>query len=166
MKFIMKTITLCFCLLVFLGKAQEDPLVAPIQQGANIFSYDEAGNQIFRGYICNNCPVLSKSETQEKQTPSANLSSVEDDTLWREIKIYPVPVKDILTIVWSDKVDSLIDEVSLYEQSTVHWKFQQQNIPNLNKQVQINMTNYYLGVYVLTFTLKDGRTISKNITKF
>ena len=94
------------------------------------------------------------------------MSSVEDDTFWREIKIYPVPVKDILTIVWSDKVDRLIDEVSLYEQNTVHWKFQQKNIPNLNRQVQIDMTDYYMGVYILSFQLKDGKIISKNITKF
>lgn len=149
----------------FFGNAQETNPAPP--QGSYVYQYDEAGNQIFRSFVCSNCrPIQEKSEPQEEKTPSANLSSVEDDTFWREIKIYPVPVKDILTIVWSDKVDSLIDEVSLYEQNTVHWKFQQKNIPNLNRQVQIDMTDYYMGVYILSFQLKDGKIISKNITKF
>lgn len=46
-----------------------------------------------------------------------------------------------------------------------NWNFQQKNTINLNRQVQINMTGYYLGVYVLSFTLKDGRVYTKNIIK-
>ena len=155
-----------FCMVLsFSLKAQEVNVSAPDQQGAYVFKYDDAGNQIHRGYVCNNCPVQGKQEPPPEAGSSSN--EVEnDDEFWNEIRIYPVPVKDVLTINWSDEANALIDHVSLYEQNTIHWKFQQQNIPNLNKQIQINMTNYYMGVYVLTFTLKDGRTLSKNITKF
>ena len=158
--------SILFCVVLgFSLKAQEVNVSAPDQQGAYVFKYDDAGNQIHRGYVCNNCPVQGKQETPPEEGISSN--EVEnDDEFWNEIRIYPVPVKDVLTIDWSDEADALINHVSLYEQNTIHWKFQQQNIPNLNKQIQINMTNYYMGVYVLTFTLKDGRTLSKNITKF
>ena len=160
------TASILFCVVLgFSLKAQEVNVSAPDQQGAYVFKYDDAGNQIHRGYVCNNCPVQGKQETPPEEGISSN--EVEnDDEFWNEIRIYPVPVKDVLTINWSDEANALIDHVSLYEQNTIHWKFQQQNIPNLNKQIQINMTNYYMGVYVLTFTLKDGRTLSKNITKF
>ena len=158
--------SILFCMVLgFSLKAQEVNVSAPDQQGAYVFKYDDAGNQIHRGYVCNNCPVQGKQETPPEEGSSSN--EVEnDDEFWNEIRIYPVPVKDVLTINWSDEANALIDHVSLYEQNTIHWKFQQQNIPNLNKQIQINMTNYYMGVYVLIFTLKDGRTLSKNITKF
>ena len=157
---------LCCMVLGISLKAQEANLAIPDQQGAYVFNYDDAGNQIYRGYVCNNCPVQWKQETPPEAGNTSNQNENNDDEFWNEIRIYPVPVKDVLTIDWSDEADALIDHVSLYEQNTIHWKFQQQNIPNLNKQIQINMANYYMGVYVLTFTLKDGRTLSKNITKF
>ena len=157
---------LCFMVLGFLLKAQEVNFAVPDQQGAYVFKYDNAGNQIYRGYVCNNCPIQGKQEIPPEEATASNQNENNDDEFWNGIRIYPVPVKDILTIDWSDEADALINHVSLYEQNTIHWKFQQQNIPNLNKQIQINMTSYYMGVYVLTFTLKDGRTLSKNITKF
>lgn len=153
------------CFSALLMKAQIRTTAVPRPIGGIIFKYDEAGNQIYRGHHCLDCqaqPLQNVTETSEENRISEN----SEESFWREINIYPVPVKDVLTIVWTDKVENLIDEVSLYEQNTIHWKFQQQNIPNLNKQIQINMTNYYMGVYVLIFTLKDGRTLSKNITKF
>lgn len=167
MKLKIKSFILCLSLLSFIGNAQDIDMRVPIAGGAHIFQYDEAGNQIFRGYVCIKCPATDKIEEPIKSIKSTVLQNdSSEDKFWNEVQIYPVPVKNVLTIVWSDKVDSLIDEVSLYEQNTVHWKFQQKNMPNLNRQVQIDMTRYYMGVYILTFQLRDGKIISKNITKF
>ncbi|MGH1518076.1 hypothetical protein [Chryseobacterium sp. JK1] len=91
--------------------------------------------------------------------------AMNEGTFWKQVRLYPVPVNDLLTIDWSEETDKLIESVSLYQHSTVHWKFQQQNIPGLGRQLKINMTGYDWGVYVLRFTLKDGRIFSKNITK-
>lgn len=71
----------------------------------------------------------------------------------------------MLNIQWTDTVNELIDTVSLYQHSVTSWNFQQKNSVTLNRQVQINMTGYYLGVYILSFTLKDGRVYTKNIIK-
>lgn len=158
-----------YTLLVFgismLFHAQIMPTAVPQPIGSYVFLYDDSGNQIFRGYVCNNCPApLSKEETSSSEGRTSGEDSTE--SFWKEVSIYPVPVKDLLTITWKDKVDDLIEEVSLYEQNTVHWKFQQKNFPSIDKQIQIDMSHYYMGVYVLTFQLRDGRVVSKNITKF
>ncbi|MEN2436773.1 hypothetical protein AAH994_15250 [Weeksellaceae bacterium A-14] len=126
------------------------------------FKYDEAGNQRYRGDKAN-----SKQSSDNAANPIDNstVQQSEEQKFWAEVGIYPVPVKDILTIQWTPVVDELIDTVSMYQYSVVSWNFQQKNMPNLNRQVQINMTGYYMGVYVLSFTLKDGRVYTKNILK-
>ncbi|MGI9652012.1 T9SS type A sorting domain-containing protein [Chryseobacterium sp. RLHN22] len=132
------------------------------------FRYDEAGNQIYRGdnvsgrYQVNHVDVRTDNKQLSNKITSNTISDTE---FLRNIRIYPVPVKDILTIDWNDSVNDLISDISLYEQNTVHWVFQSKNISTLNKQVKINLSQKYMGVYILTFVLKDGRRISKNITK-
>ena len=125
------------------------------------FKYDEAGNQRYRGP-----DSAAKQAPAQSKTALLTTSQVLDEkAFWKQIRLYPVPVNDFLTIDWTEDVDGLIQSVSLYQHSTVHWKFQQQNLPDLNRQLKINMTGYDWGVYVLRFTLKDGRVFSKNITK-
>ncbi|AZB24803.1 hypothetical protein EG339_09450 [Chryseobacterium bernardetii] len=135
------------------------------------FKYDEAGNQRYRGTNSAGKTAQEPTKTEAKtvavaQSEPAPQSQIMDEaTFWKQIRLYPVPVNDVLTIDWTEQVDGLIESVSLYQHSTVHWKFQQQNTPDLNKQIKINMTGYDWGVYVLRFTLKDGRVFSRNITK-
>ncbi|ASE60119.1 hypothetical protein CEQ15_00585 [Chryseobacterium indologenes] len=136
------------------------------------FKYDEAGNQRYRG---TNSTGKKSEETVPReiklqellkpQTVTQQSSTIDEKAFWKQIRLYPVPVNDYLTIDWTEEVDNLIESVSLYQHSTVHWKFQQQNTPGLNRQVKINMTGYDWGVYILRFTLKDGRVFSRNITK-
>ncbi len=131
------------------------------------FKYDEAGNQRYRGTnIAGKTaqePAKIESKTLSVAQPESQI--MDEATFWKQIRLYPVPVNDVLTIDWTEEVDGLIESVSVYQHSTVHWKFQQQNMPNLNKQIKINMTSYDWGVYILRFTLKDGRIFSRNITK-
>src|SRR6476646_12253248 len=133
------------------------------------FKYDEAGNQRYRGTNSAGKTAEEPSKTEAKtisETQTQPGSKIMDEaTFWKQIRLYPVPVNDMLTIDWTEQADGLIESVSLYQHSTVHWKFRQQNLPDLNRQLKINMTGYDWGVYVLRFTLKDGRAFSKNITK-
>lgn len=134
------------------------------------FKYDEAGNQRYRGPDVNARQQPKDVASVENKTVPA-VQEQKDDTqmdskeFWSNIRLYPVPVNDILTMDWTEEVDALIETVSLYQHSAVHWKFQQQNLPNLNRQLKINMTGYEWGVYVLHVKLKDGRVFSRNITK-
>ncbi|MGL6126720.1 hypothetical protein [Chryseobacterium artocarpi] len=133
------------------------------------FKYDEAGNQRYRGTNIAEKTTQESAKTESKiivvaQTkPESQM--IDEAYFWKQIRLYPIPVNDVLTIDWIEQVDGLIESVSLYQHSTVHWKFQQQNTPDLNKQAKINMTGYDWGVYIVRFTLKDGRIFSKNITK-
>lgn len=151
-------------------------LIVGISASAQVeiyFKYDEAGNQIYRGNSvlgreAKPDPLVNPNEkidtNQETPKSSTSLAMTEEE-FWSEIQIYPVPVKDRLTIKWSDKVNELIGEIGLYQQSTVHWVFQNSNIETLNHMIEMDMSSHYMGVYVLTFVLKDGRRLSKNITK-
>lgn len=129
------------------------------------FKYDEAGNQKYRGTDIN----ANRIANEENKTPlvvtSATTEVNQDDLFLSKVNIYPVPVKTILTVTWAEEVDGLIQDVSLYEHSTVHWAFQKENKPELNRKVEIDMTGYYMGIYVVRFQLTDGRVISKNIIK-
>lgn len=130
------------------------------------FKYDEAGNQRYRGPDVNaRNSTDTNPDRRITKTSAITPVIIDEATFWKQIRLYPVPVNDILTIDWTEDVDGLIESVSLFQHSTVHWKFQQQNIPSLNKKLQINMTSYTWGVYIIKFTLKDGRVFSKNITK-
>ncbi|MDQ0066409.1 hypothetical protein [Chryseobacterium lathyri] len=132
------------------------------------FKYDEAGNQRYRGpdIAGKTAPAeTAKQESTLAALQQQEVSVMDEKTFLKQIRLYPVPVNDVLTIDWTEKADDLIESVSLYQHSTVHWKFQQQNIPALNRQLKINMTGYDWGVYILRFTLKDGRVFSRNVTK-
>lgn len=154
---------LFFIALFFANLAFSQIIIQP--QPMLNFEFDEAGNQIYRGNGSLSKSNLSSPENLE----DSNLNSayiISEKEFWNNIRIYPVPVKDILTIDWTEKVDDLISNVGLFQQSTVHWVFQGEIIPSLHRKLQINMSKQYMGVYILIFTLKDGRRVSKNITKF
>lgn len=153
-----KILSLFSLLIGFLGFSQTEVY----------FKYDEAGNQRYRGTnsAAKTAPEELKKTEELKTVASIQQEPVMDEkAFFKQIRLYPVPVNDYLTIDWTEEVDGLIESVSLYQHSTVHWKFQQQNIPGLNRKLKINMTGYEWGVYVIRFTLKDGRIFSKNITK-
>ncbi|GAB0155166.1 hypothetical protein CHRYSEOSP005_04260 [Chryseobacterium sp. Alg-005] len=140
------------------------------------FKYDEAGNQRYRGTNINGKQAPEKLTQKQTKTEESILKEtqtvatvqekpMDEKTFLKQIRLYPVPVNDVLTIDWTEEVDDLIKTVSLYQHSTIHWKFQQQNIPSLKRQLKINMSGYQWGVYILRFTLKDGRVFTRNITK-
>ncbi|AZZ59061.1 T9SS type A sorting domain-containing protein [Riemerella anatipestifer] len=130
-----------------------------------VIQYDEAGNQIYRGPD-NNIQSLSKTNTEkEKLVIIEHQNTKEEDIFLTNIELYPIPVKDILTIRWSSEVDDLIDHVSLYEHNLLTNLFTQKNISHLNREIKIDLTPNRTGVYILSFQLKNGKTISKNIIK-
>ena len=125
------------------------------------FKYDEAGNQRYRGTNIN----ARQAQDKQQEPVAITTSKTDEEKFWAELNLYPIPVKEVLTIQWTENVNDLIDSVSLYQYSVSSWNFQKKNAITLNRQVQINMTGYYLGVYILSFTLKDGRVYTKNIIK-
>ena len=156
---------------IFFGNFCSGQIIPPTASTYPIyFQYDESGNQVFRGdgmlsRIANNSNSENLESVWEPNLAVATTPMDEND-FWKNIRVYPVPVKDDLTIDWNDSVNDLIAEIGLYEQNTIHWVFQSKKISALNKTIKINMSKQYMGVYILSFTLKDGRRISRNITKY
>lgn len=126
------------------------------------FKYDEAGNQRYRG---DNQYAKPAKEEEPILGLAAENKTAAADQFWSTVQIYPVPVQDMLTISWTDEADQLIDNVTLYQHNTVANVFSRKNLPNLNRKVQVNMNGMYMGVYILSFQLKDGRKMSRNIIK-
>lgn len=133
-------------------------------QSTIVFRYDEAGNQIFRGVDIRR---LAEEQQGDYLTTwrSSSAEQTDESKFWSMVQVYPVPVKDELTIGWSDEADEMIDHVTLYQHNTVANVFTKKNLPNLNRKVQVNMNGMYMGVYILSFQLKDGRKMSRNIIK-
>ncbi len=128
------------------------------------FKYDEAGSQRYRGPDANGKQAQTNGLPTEVDTVIPQTTAYEEE-FFSQIRFYPVPVDRLLTIEWSELTNELISSVSLYQHSTINWKFKQNNIPDLGMQIKIDMTGYYPGVYILHFELKDGRTMSKSIIK-
>ncbi len=123
-----------------------------------VFRYDEAGNQIYRG-----TSVVANPEKIQNIIEETKIA--EEDIFWKGVQIYPVPVKDVLTISWNEENDRLIESVSLYQHNSIAFLFEQKNYPNLARQVKVNMGAYYMGVYVVSFQLSDGKILTRNIIK-
>ncbi|WHF51866.1 hypothetical protein QGN23_00980 [Chryseobacterium gotjawalense] len=137
------------------------PCIFVFSQTQIYFNYDDAGNQRYRGDSSSG----RQSDATTQQTTAVSSQQNEEENFWAQIVVYPVPVKDILTLQWTTDADVLIDTVSMYQYGILNWNFQQKNLPHLNRQIQISMAGYYRGIYVLAFTLKNGRTYTKNIIK-
>lgn len=126
-----------------------------------VFNYDNAGNQISR--------LLS--DNYSNQSSSSIISTIlkqnnktEEELFWEKVQIYPVPVKNILTITWNTDISNLVSNINLYEHNTLSNLFSL-NTNHLNNRIEINMTGYNIGVYIISFTLKNGKIYTHNIIK-
>ena len=48
---------------------------------------------------------------------SSNSLEEQNTKFWKNVTLYPVPVKNILTIEWNQEINPLIESISLYEHS-------------------------------------------------
>ena len=79
-----------------------------------VFRYDEAGNQIYRGpFSSSEEKVKTNSKEEPENTPQLSLKSAEEVAFWKEVKMAPVPVKDILTIIVSEEIRKNLQEICI-----------------------------------------------------
>lgn len=129
---------------------QSDPSIV-------IFSYDNAGNQIYRGpdgLICANC-----------QNSNTTITSSLADQMANKIQAAPVPVKTDLTVIWDNSVKDYITKIDLlpYNAFTI---VETVNVRSLaDNSYVFKMSNYSYGVYYLKFYLKDGSIYTRTVTK-
>lgn len=136
-----------------------------------LFSYDIAGNQILRNKngscgITLSRDLLSKTK-QESVSDATGLinNDLPQNDFFKEVKIYPNPVKDYLTVEWSEAVGQKIYQVMVFQHSNLHWVYTSDKTALANRKFKLNMQELPYGVYVLTFILQDGKRISANVSK-
>lgn len=113
------------------------------------FSYDSSGNQIKRSFR-SLLVIVPKTAPQ--------------DNFLEHIQLFPVPVKNELTIKWDNKISGQIFSIGIYDHNQLK-HFYKDNLNNDESQVHVNMSTYYSGLYIIQFTLSDGRIYSKTIIK-
>lgn len=123
-------------------------------QAKIVFTYDEAGNQIYREFICINCD----RQTITPQEPE--FKKLLDD---ENINFYPNPVSEDLFLKWQISNEKQISSIQLFTINGV-------NVRNINGLEQtenqiINFQTYAEGNYILFFTYTDGSKKSIKIIK-
>lgn len=119
------------------------------------FSFDKAGNQ----KTAENC---IKKDTPNQTSKEEEQEDIKD--IASKIEVYPVPVQDFLNIRWTQEVDDLVDHILLSDMlGCVSLPIAK---PANSFQTRINVSSYADGVYIVSFFLKDGRRLNKNILKY
>ncbi|WP_312311152.1 T9SS type A sorting domain-containing protein [Empedobacter brevis] len=152
-----KTLFICFFILsCYTSFAQ---IIAPDYKSV-VFSYDEAGNQISR--IAHSLEISSNSSGNK--TTMYVSDSTSEDLFFEYIQLFPVPVQNDLTIKWDNNVDGEIFSIGIYNHSQLNF-FYKENVQSLSGHLEINMSTYNPGIYIIQFTLNDGRVYAKSIIK-
>lgn len=121
------------------------------------FKYDDGGNQVVRRY-CESCSHMQKSSSTLNDVPNKEII-----TNVHDIKIYPNPTKDKVTLVWSQNTDMLIQRIEY-----VAYNFTQFRPLNYEKgtlKATIDLTTYPIGLYVVIFHLTNGEKLTYKILK-
>ncbi len=120
------------------------------------FKYDSGGNQVVRQY-CNACNHVSKSLVARSK-PIAEVIQKPS-----EVKIYPNPTRDKVTLVWSEETDLLIQKMEY-----VAYNFTQIRPLEFKRgqmKAIIDLSNEPIGMYVVVFHLTNGEKLTYKILK-
>jgi len=154
-KHILKAFLLCALTLAF-AKANAQELQ---------FTYDGAGNQTERKWVCVNCTVIyppslasaptADEATQTNKTANAdNLKSAEN----RPITAYPNPVAQILNVKWENDKNYYLNRIEAYSSQGI--TIYQKDIKNrepLSQQAAIGFDKQMPGFYYVRAIYSDGQ---------
>ncbi len=126
------------------------------------FEYDSAGNQILRT-DCLGCNTATANTDSIFKTLAEPLTDAEQ--YGKEIKAAPVPVKDVLNILWNQDFHSKIVKFELlpYNEFKIYETVETNQLKG-NSYV-LNMSRYSYGVYYLRFYFSDGSIYTRSIIK-
>lgn len=121
------------------------------------FSYDSGGNQSVREY-CDLCAHVQKSGSTQQST-----SILEPPKKTFDVKIYPNPTKDRVTIVWSQETDLLIQKIEYVAYN--YTQFRPLEFRRGEMKATIDLTKEPIGMYVVVFHLTNGEKLTYKILK-
>jgi hypothetical protein len=141
-----------FSLIIFLSLT-----TGKIKSQTLTFTYDTAGNQMQREY-CASCTPYSKVSNKIGQENTDTLDNVS-----QEVKIYPNPTKDKVTMIWTGKLDDMIQSIEYVAYNFTQYR----SIPFIkgeNKLI-LDLSTQPIGLYVVLFYLKTGEKLTYKILK-
>jgi len=126
-----------------------------------VFTYDTSGNQIQREWVM---------ETQTQRSSAKQLVN-DDDTiipeqlsrLYEQIKVYPNPTQGLLMFEWTSDLTQQIYRITVSQLSGTTWEVPLKNV--VNNSLEVDLTNYSNGVFIVNFELINHKPISKKIIK-
>lgn len=122
-----------------------------------VFTYDDSGNQIYRGTTSGTGRMASSTEITSPSTLA--------DQIANKIQTAPVPVKTVLNVIWEQDIKDYIVKIDLLAYNsfqiieTIDIKTKKDN------SYKFNMSGQPYGVYYLRFHLSDGSIYNKAVTK-
>lgn len=139
-------------------------IASPIFAQKLTFSYDAAGNQTERRWVCVNC-LTSKDQTlaQKKNTENKDEIKKEEFNIGRNIKVHPNPVSEILNVNWQTPEKIFLKSIEVFgmEGNRV---FRASYSPGQD-QTEITFHRLPPGTYILVGYYSDSKTQSIKIIK-
>ncbi|HEY0055204.1 MAG TPA: T9SS type A sorting domain-containing protein [Pedobacter sp.] len=130
------------------------------------FSYDAAGNQITRQWICVNCPTGQATAAPSDQLialDKALLGPEADVAGTRSLKAYPNPVTENLQVEWSASEGIFIKSLEVF--SITGTRLFDETYRKGHSDASISFLRMTPGVYVLRATYSDGKKENVKIIK-
>lgn len=125
------------------------------------FSYDPSGNQIERKFTTS----ASKNLNTEKETAiiPEQYIELENTELANYITIYPNPTKGKLRIAWNPIIADSVKDISITDSGSI---FTLKPVIDINQDfIDVDLTSYASGLYLIHFVFEDQKLIVKKIIK-
>lgn len=130
------------------------------------FSYDQAGNQTTRQWVCVNCRPNGTAATAETKPLELNvklIDSVKQQIIKRTITASPNPFLENLNLNWQLEEGVSVKNVAVFSVSGV--KMHEANPSPQQNNVVFPFQNLASGMYILYITFSDNRRESIKVIK-
>ena len=143
-----RNFSLLIFLLLMIGKIKSQTLT---------FTYYTSGNQAQREY-CANCAPHNKVSDKIEQENDISLEKIS-----RDVKIYPNPTKDKVTMIWTGKLDDMIQSIEYAAYNFAQYRSLQ--FKKGENKITLDLSNQPIGLYVVLFHLNTGENLTYKILK-
>ena len=126
------------------------------------FSYDNAGNQTNRDWVCINCTTTAVDTTKVEDIDLSDISDIEEDIERSTIIAYPNPVTNLLTLDWQHNKKE-VSQIVVF--SGIGQQLLQRSVKSKQGSINLDFTNYQQGLYFIHVFYTDKTKKTFNVIK-